>query len=65
MNKKHLKIGDLVKLKHKQWNHIGVVTEIEMKHKGIDPSFVEVMWLGFHFRHLERIENLEVVNEKR
>ena len=60
-----IKIGDLVVLKDCTWNYLGVVTLVDMIHFGIDPAFVEVLWIGHPHRHLERASNLEVVNGKR
>ena len=60
-----LNIGDLVMLKQGDWGRLGVVTLVDMSHLGIDKAFVEVLWLGYHHRHLERANNLEVLNEKR
>ena len=41
------------------------MTEVCMTDKGIDTDFVEVLWFGVAYRYLERIENLEVISEKR
>ena len=63
MNKKQIKVGDLVKLREGSWKCIGIVTQVNMIDKGVDPEFVEVMWIGYHFRHLESRDKLVVLNE--
>ena len=60
-----LNVGDLVTLKQSDWNRLGVVTVVDMSHLGIDKAFVEVLWLGHPYRHLERASNLEVVYASR
>ena len=59
-----MKVGDLVRL-ISNWRRVGIVTEVCLSNKGIDESFVEVLWFGVSYRYLERIDNLEVISEKR
>ena len=59
-----MKVGDLVRL-ISNWRRVGIVTEVCMTDKGIDTDFVEVLWFGVDYRYLERVENLEVISEKR